>query len=192
MTAQTKLTGFKTANHAPTTTNNASTVSRNKMTQAEFREAVEEYAAHAVDEYEPFHCIDLDEVDIRVSDKMVATAGKAIQKNNDYSMKFSFKAYEEWGWGEDIESIIRHELIHIVQFIKNKEVAHGKFFQHLAAKLDVTQYCDKFTDYNYLLVCSECGDVAGGRYKKSKLVKDPANSGYQSRCCSATLESREA
>ena len=162
------------------------------MTAAEFRDACEQYAEYAVDQFDSFDPVDMGEITVEVSNQMERTAGKAIRKGDELTMRFAFGAYEKWGWSDRMKSTVRHELVHMVQFVEGRTVDHGLFFEIMAEKVDVSQFCDQFTDYKYILFCSECGDMVGGRHRKSKIVKNPEQTNYVSPCCRATIESEEA
>jgi hypothetical protein len=53
--------------------------------------------------------------------------------------------------------------------------------------VDAPRHCPKFAEFKYELSCSECGEFAGGRHKRSKTVKFPHR--YRSNCCGAELQS---
>lgn len=100
-------------------------------------------------------------------------------------MRISDKAFEEFDDAE-CKKTIRHELIHVVQQQKYGVSNHGRRFERKAEEYDTEKHCPKFTEYKYILNCSECGDMVAGRYKKSKTVKYPNR--YASKCCNASLE----
>jgi len=192
-----KLTDFTTATATATDARTQTTTEPmfdDDMTPAEFRDACEQYAEYAVEQFDTFEPVDMDEVTVEVSQRMERAAGKAIYKpiQDDLTIRFAVGAYEKWGWSDRMKSTIRHELVHCVQYIKKGDADHGIGFEMMADKVDVTKYCDQFTDYKYILMCSECGDMVGGRHRKSKIVTDPEKTNYVSPCCRATLESREA
>lgn len=171
------------------------------MTPSEFRDACEEYARYAVDEYDTFDPVNMDDVRVEQSQKLERAAGKAgvkaektilgIQNARDMFMRFAFDAYQEWGF-EEFKRVIRHELIHITQFENGEQGGHGFGFKRMAEEVDTDRHCEQFTDYDWLLFCSECGKKQGGRHRKSKVVTDPEETNYVSSCCKATLESEKA
>lgn len=188
MTTTTNATLSDFANAQQTTTK---PTFGDNMGISEFRAACREYAEYAADHYDTFDVVDMDAVDVEVSTKLERAAGKAIKRGSEMIIRFAYAAYEKWGW-ERVTSTIRHELIHIVQFTKGRTGGHGFDFEIMADKVDCTKHCEKFTDYKYLLFCSECGKQVDGRHRKSKVVTNPEDTRYISPCCKATLESQEA
>jgi hypothetical protein len=163
------------------------------MTYRQFRDACEEYAKWAVQHYDTLNDVDLSNVTIEVSEKMVRTAGKAGEAPSrmptDFMMRFAMGAYDKWGWNDQMRSTIRHELIHIVQYQDKGTGDHGFGFKRMADKLGCEVHCQKFTDYKYGLFCSECEEMIGGRYRECKTTKNPG--AYRSKCCKANLYSEK-
>lgn len=179
-------------------------------------EMVEEYAEIAVKEYNMDVNTDLI-IDYEIMTKAQRTAAKVVGKKKrhwsvgislsdddlkervvDFSskidrfnqciMKVSDNAFEEFD-DEECKSTIRHELIHVEQNQKYGTSNHGRRFENKADEYNTEKHCQKFTDYKYELICTDCGDVVGGRYKKSKVVKQAES--YLSDCCREPLRSVE-
>jgi predicted SprT family Zn-dependent metalloprotease len=161
------------------------------MSQRQFRDACEEYSKWAVQHYDTLNDVDLSNVTIEVSGKMVRTAGKAgkapSRMPTDFMMRFAMGAYDKWGWNDQMQSTIRHELIHIVQYQDKGTGDHGFGFKRMADKLGCEVHCQKFTDYEIGLFCSECEEMIGGRYRECKTTRNPEQ--YRSKCCKAKLYS---
>jgi predicted SprT family Zn-dependent metalloprotease len=157
------------------------------MAPPKLRSACEEYAEWAIGEFETFDGVDLSDVPIEVSTEMKRTAGKAINRDGDFSMRFAYRAYQKWGW-EGFKSTIRHEIIHIKQLQEHGSADHGFTFKQMAEEVDCSVNCETFTDYEYGIFCSDCGEMVTGRYQRSKVVKKPER--YNSKCCGAECYSK--
>jgi hypothetical protein len=165
------------------------------MTTGEYKAAIRQYAQWAVEKYEVLQPVELETVKIEVSDLMERAAGKAgnDKRGRGYFMRFAWGAYQKWGWGEEVEATIRHELVHIRQFQEDgANPGHGMTFKTWADKADAPRHCKKFTEWKYLLFCTECGQQTGGRLRKSKVVTNPEDTNYISPCCRAELRSEKA
>jgi predicted SprT family Zn-dependent metalloprotease len=160
-----------------------------EMGHRKFREACEEYAEWAVEEYDELSEVDLKPVRVEVSDDLKRTAGKAGKRSDDYFIRFATGAYEEWGWSDQMKSTIRHELIHIHQYQETGSGDHGIGFRRIANKIGCEVHCQKFTDYNFQFYCTECGEESGGRYRECKATRNPEK--YRSKCCKAPLRVEE-
>jgi predicted SprT family Zn-dependent metalloprotease len=163
------------------------------LSRSGYREACEGYAKWAVKTYDVFDPVSLDEVDFQISTKLERAAGKAGRKRGELMMRFAYGAYEKWGWGEEIESIIRHELVHIRQYQQSgAKPGHGTTFKVWADEAEAPRHCKQFTEYEYLLFCTKCGEQTGGRHRKSKVITNPEDTNYVSPCCRAKLRSEKA
>lgn len=159
------------------------------MTVAGFKAACREYAEWAVEHYDAFDEISLEDVDFEVSKKMKRTAGKAMQTKSgeDRRIRFAWGAYQEWGWNEEMRSAIRHELVHIQDYQTRGESGHGILFESVADKVNAPRHCQQFTDYKYGIFCKECDELVAGRYRACKMTRQPDR--YESKCCSASCYS---
>lgn len=156
------------------------------MTPDLFRVACLEYAKQAIEEYDEFDVVTLEGVVVEVSQKLKRAAGKAGESKTrgmDYFMRFAFGAYQKWGWGEEVESTIRHELIHIKQYQTQGTGGHGMDFKRMADAVDAPRHCKSFTDFNFGIFCEQCDNRVAGRYRKCKMTRRPE--AYRSKCCSA-------
>lgn len=158
----------------------------------ELKQAIQEYAEWAVDHYEAFEEVDLSDVSIEISKKMKKAAGKAGAKKGlvkgelrGVRMRFAWKAYQKWGWSEDWTNVIRHELVHIWEYQVRGNGSHGPAFKRRAEKVDAPRHCPQFADYKYTFYCESCGKKVGGRYQRSKKVKNIDK--YHSKCCNASV-----
>ena len=158
------------------------------MIKAELENAIRDYSEWAIQEYPQLHNIDLSDVSIEISD-MKTQAGKVLSRKNgdDVTVRYSYRAYKEWGW-EDFTETIRHELIHVWQVQRFGSGDHGRTFKRKAEALGCSVNCETFhEDYEYKLFCSECGDFVAGRHKMCKSVRKPEE--FRSKCCKAALKS---
>lgn len=156
-----------------------------------FRKACRDYAEWAIDYYDTFDDITLENVRVEVSTALKKAAGKAGGELNpeDLYMRFAVGAYEKWGWGEEIESTIRHEIVHIRQYKVNGDGGHGLDFKQMANEVDTPVHCKKFTEFKYGIFCGECDEQVTGRYRACKITKKPMR--YNSKCCGKPCYSKE-
>jgi len=160
------------------------------MSPNEFCSACEEYAEWAVENYDEFDEVSLDTVTVEVSQKLKRAAGKAGESRTSptkWMMRFAYGAYESWGWDEEIEKTIRHELIHIKQHQETGSGGHGSDFKLMADNVDAPRHCPQFTEYTFGIFCSGCDEQVAGRHRESKMVKQAER--YRSKCCSASCYS---
>jgi predicted SprT family Zn-dependent metalloprotease len=79
--------------------------------------------------------------------------------------------FENNGWSA-MASTIRHELVHVHLLNEDEDPGHGPAFERLADRLDTHVHCERFTDPEYWVRCTECpAEIA--RYRRSKLVENP-------------------
>jgi|AntRauTorcE11898_2_1112593.scaffolds.fasta_scaffold28558_2 predicted SprT family Zn-dependent metalloprotease len=151
------------------------------LTKGQLRSAIRDYAETVEID------VPLDEVEIDISNRLQRTAGLAIRKNNQMKMRFAWKAYQSWGWGNEWEEVIRHELIHIWEYVTFDEAGHGHNFKAKAAELDAPRHCPTFAedDAKWFIRCSECGN-SRPRFRRSKIIDNPER--YRSGCCGAAVE----
>lgn len=87
------------------------------------------------------------------------------------TVTLTWQAYVAWGWGENWKNLIRHELCHIVQFVRRGEADHGRNFKLLASLFEAPRHCPTFADKRLTIRCGKgCED---GRDQASKVVKQP-------------------
>nr|BDD45090.1 hypothetical protein 22 [bacterium] len=155
------------------------------LTPTELKRAIRDYA-ETVDIDVP-----LDEVEIQISKRLKRAAGKAGRKNGDLFMRFAWKAYQSWGWNDDFEGTIRHELVHIWEYVEHGKGGHGRRFKSKAREVDAPRHCPSFAqdDARWFLICGHCGKKSP-RFKRSKVVKNPEP--YRSACCGASITVRDA
>ncbi len=179
-------------------------------TESQLVTASEDYLHHVIEEYD----MDIDTqylIGIRISTNTKRTAGHVkhyshpqltVGRKPDWSkleydldedgfedirdceLMLSWDAFDEFDT-EEWKSNIRHELIHIEELQKYGESDHGWRFKARAEDLDTNISCSKFTEYNYEIYCSECDSFVGGRYNKSKIIKNPNK--YNAGCCDADI-----
>lgn len=163
------------------------------MMVAGLKEAIENYTEWCVSHFDCLSTVDLSDVPISVSRELKRTAGKVMHKKrgsgSDIRMRFAYGAYQQWGW-EQFKQTIRHELIHVWQIQECGKGDHGRTFKKKANLLDCSVHCERFTDYKYELFCDNCGQFVGGRYQRSKIVKNPTS--YNSKCCGSDLTVEKA
>ena len=170
-----------------TTLNTYATPSTFTPDQPTLKSKVRAYITHCADTYSLLEDIPVESITIEINPRLKRAAGIANynKKTGALSIQIAEGAYDSWGWGEDIEGVIRHELAHIVEYVTVGDGGHGARFKRYADALDAPLSCKQFTEYTYTLVCEECGDFVAGRYKKSKVVTQRRK--YQSGCCKAPL-----
>lgn len=82
---------------------------------------------------------------------------------------------------EEVERLIRHELVHVEQFQLYGKTNHGGEFEKRVTAVDANVSCPVFASYEYVIKCTQCDGFVLGRYNKSKYVKYPNK--IQSECC---------
>lgn len=158
-----------------------------RLTQRTLVSAIRDYIDHCARTYDILADIDTDDIALDISTRMKRDAGKAIYNKltGEKTIRIAWGAYDSWGWGDDIEGVIRHELAHIVEYHVSGEGGHGPHFMLYADKLNAPHTCRPFTEYKYELFCDDCGKFLAGRYQRSKLVTQRKS--YLSKCCEAPL-----
>lgn len=58
------------------------------------------------------------------------------------------------------------------QYVEHSTVDHGLTFQSWSELLEIGQYCERYADSTYWVVCEEC-ESRDPRYRRSKVVKQP-------------------
>ncbi|NUC72572.1 SprT-like domain-containing protein [Haloterrigena sp. SYSU A558-1] len=151
------------------------------LSPVELKRAIREYAETVEID------VPLEEVEIEISKQLKRTAGKAIRKNGQLKMRFAWKAYQTWGWGDDFEAVIRHELIHIWEYETFGKGGHGRNFKRKARELDAPRHCKSFAsdEAKWFLVCSNCGKKTP-RFRRSKVIENPHR--YRTKCCNEQIE----
>lgn len=148
------------------------------LTPTELKQAIREYAETVEID------VPLNEVDIQISKRLRRAAGKAGRKNGNLFMRFAWKAYQSWGWGEDFKGTIRHELVHIWEYVEHGKGSHGATFKRKARDLDAPRHCPTFAhdEAKWFFVCEECGNKTP-RFKEGKTITNPER--YRTGCCKA-------
>jgi len=113
---------------------------------------------------------------------------EGIDDFRNCELVFSWQAFEEFDI-DTFKGIIRHELIHVEEVHKYGVSNHGFRFESRARDINAPMDIDQFTPYKYKLYCKECGEFVDGRYRKSKVVKNPDK--YLSNCCKENLTVEE-
>ena len=88
----------------------------------------------------------------------------------DVEIVLTWDAYENFSREEWYETL-RHELVHVVQVHLYGTGDHSFDFKQRADRLHAPEDCPQFSDFDYRLVCRECGELVCGRYRRSKIVK---------------------
>lgn len=118
----------------------------------------------------------------------VSTENIDREHPKEVSMSFSWNAFQEFN--EDTwKEIIKHELIHIEEFHQYGDTNHRSHFKNRAREINAALKIPQFSDPEYVLLCSECTRVVGGRHRRSKVVKsaEQEDGKYTSNCCNAPL-----
>jgi SprT-like protein len=140
-------------------------------TKAELVERAREYAVEVAAEHFPE--LPVETVDWEVSTRAERRAGVTEHDptTGDITVRLTWDAYTELGW-EKMCRTIRHELIHVWQCHEHGGGGHGAVFRARADDLNVDVHCERFKQPKYWVVCEKCGEH-DGRYKRSKVVKQP-------------------
>ena len=91
------------------------------------------------DKYYPH--LNLDNVKIKISNRMTTTAGKVrrwiYQRPHHFAITISGPYHDNFGWGVELYETLKHEIIHIAQ----PHDCHGKSFHREMNRLGTTRYC---------------------------------------------------
>ena len=99
-------------------------------------------------------------ISIEFSDLLRKTAAKVIYSLRGgqwkFVMRFSNRYFNHFGWGEEFDRVMRHEIIHV----RYPYEGHGETFRAEAQRLDADRYCKStYWDERKRTVwqCRECG-----------------------------------
>ena len=154
------------------------------LTPTQLKKAIRDYAETIEID------VPLEKVEIEISKRLQRAAGKAIRRGDNLKMRFAWKAYQSWGWNDDWEGTIRHELVHIWEYYNHDSGGHGLRFKTKAAEYDAPLHCPSFAEdeAKWFIICSGCGNRMP-RFRKSKVIENPG--AYRSACCSEKIEVEE-
>ena len=100
------------------------------------------------------------------------------------TVSLTWDAFVEFS-GEEWESTLRHELVHVEQYQRFGTTGHGKRFKRRAEALDTEVHCRTFAEPKWTFFCDSCEEVTAHRYRECKLVRQYDQ--YRSNCCEAPL-----
>jgi len=100
------------------------------------------------------------------------------------TISLTWGAFEAFDRAE-LESVVRHELVHLEQFQRYGTTDHGPAFRQRAEELDTEVHCQIFTTPKYVVRCADCEGLVARRYQDCKLVRERDQ--YRSDCCDASL-----
>lgn len=142
------------------------------LSKNELLKEAHKYAKETIDEYEM--PISIKDFTINVSERMTRSRGICRRKSGNIQLRLSWPGYENHGW-EETKQTIRHELIHVHQYVNHDEADHGPTFKEWSGKLDVTVYADSASsEGKYTVECPEC-DQEWNRQQDCKLVRTADN-----------------
>jgi SprT-like protein len=119
-----------------------------------------------------------------VSTRAKRRAGATTYRDGEpESIRLAWRQFDRQGWAATA-STVRHELIHAHHLNEGIGPGHGLEFQRLAEQLETAVHCERFTEPEWWVHCTEC-DVTLARYRRSKLVSNP--SAYQCGDCGGDL-----
>ena len=129
--------------------------------------------------------VEVSDLTWEVSTRSKRRAGALVYRGDEpRRVKLAWRQFESRGW-EATASTIRHELIHAHLLNVGVGPGHGEEFRRLAAALDTSVRCQRFTDPKWWVTCLECGYQIP-RYRRSKLVSKPGR--YRCGKCGGSLE----
>jgi predicted SprT family Zn-dependent metalloprotease len=88
---------------------------------------------------------------------------------------------------EDVETAIRHELVHVHQFQTKGSAGHGPSFDRWIEPLELEGPCTRYREtegegYTYRITCERCGFITG-RYNLDKTVRASVRSSAYCDAC---------
>jgi|AntRauTorcE11898_2_1112593.scaffolds.fasta_scaffold04138_2 predicted SprT family Zn-dependent metalloprotease len=139
-----------------------------ECTDRELRSVVKIYAREVVDAHDL--AVSVSELEWEISHRAKRRAGALYHADGQPErIQIARRQFDNSGWLA-VASTIRHELIHAHLVRVADEPGHGERFERLAAELDTSVHCDRFSDPKYWVRCEDC-DQKIPRYRESKLVK---------------------
>ena len=148
----------------------------------EFLAVARVYAREVVDDHEL--SVDVSGLEWEVSKRAKRRAGAVkYSDGTPDSVVLTWEYFEEMGW-EETAATIRHELAHVHLLNEAGDPGHGPAFERLAEQLETHVHCERFATPKYWVRCTDCSNRLG-RYRKSKLVKQPGR--YRCGDCGGSL-----
>lgn len=139
-------------------------------THEEFLAVVKVYARDVVDRHGL--SVRVSDLEWEVSKRAKRRAGAVTYRDGDpKSVVLTWRQFENQGWVAVAETI-RHELVHVHLLNDADDPSHGPAFEALAAELETSVHCDRFTEPTWWVVCTDCA-ARLARYRRSKLVNNP-------------------
>lgn len=136
----------------------------------EFLAAVKVYARDVVAEHDL--AVSVSDLDWEVSTRAKRRAGVLRHGNGEpLAVRLAWRLFENRGW-EPVASTVRHELIHAHLVATRGDGGHGPAFERLASRLDTSVHCERFTEPEWWVDCTDCA-VRLARYRESRLVREP-------------------
>lgn len=132
--------------------------------------------------------IGISPIDWGAVDEEMSTAQVEYDNAKEIKFRFSWRAFQEFD--EDTwKEVIKHELVHAEEFHKYGDTNHRSHFKARAREINAAIECKNFTEYEYKILCSECGKFVAGRHRRSKVVKSAENEdgAYTANCCNAVV-----
>jgi len=136
----------------------------------EFLATVRVYARAVVDAYSL--SADVNALSWEVSTRAKRRAGAVRYRDGEpEAVRIAWRLFENEGWGA-VAATVRHELIHVHLITEHDDPSHGDAFRDLADRLDTAVHCERFTEPDWWVSCTECS-VRLPRYRESRLVREP-------------------
>jgi predicted SprT family Zn-dependent metalloprotease len=136
----------------------------------EFLAAAKLYAREVVRAHDL--SVDVSALDWEVSTRAKRRAGAVLYRDGEAeTVRLAWDQFQNEGW-ETAMATVRHELIHVHLLNEADDGSHGAAFRRLADELHTHVRCDRFTDPEWWVTCTDC-DQRIARYRRSKLVKQP-------------------
>lgn len=116
--------------------------------------------------------VDVSALEWELTARAQRRAGAVRYRDGDpEAVVLAWKQFQNRGW-RATASTVRHELAHVHLLNEAGDPSHGRAFRRLAERLDTHVNCERFTQPNWWVVCTDCGQRLA-RYRRSKLVNHP-------------------
>lgn len=136
----------------------------------EFLAVAKVYARDVVDAHDL--AVSVSDLEWTVSKRAKRRAGAVTYRDGTpESVSLAWRQFQNAGWLASAATI-RHELVHVHLLNEADDPSHGDAFVELADTLNTHVNCERFTDPEWWVQCTDCG-ARVARYRRSKLVQSP-------------------
>ena len=94
----------------------------------------------------------------RLSRRMTTSAGSVLYGTNRHTMTISIPYHDHFGWGEELVSTLKHEMIHLYLERHHGIRGHGSLFSKYCKMLGTERFCRTRPERGpvYIYICPNC------------------------------------